>query len=935
MTLTGGGGYSGSGVLNMDSEHTPLINIELIDYIWAFENGMWTPHKKTIPTGESYLHISDTTYGLGTDVFLILIDEQNKDENGNYRPKEDPLRYSPLLGVSTGFVVKKDIACGGYLSANQGLIVLGSGMTGPFDPPGAWLMHANNKKINFKGNNSPPSPKEGWRWIDTSKSITSGNLTFAPLKEYQQGGWQPLKTKDGYDRMNAMDNGYSFGSSLPSWGSDHLNEWFIVVNSSGTGNHGHIYKRISSGWWDGGNIDDPNLPYSGFFDTFEFRRTDYEVPLRPQDYVHIRCANITAHHTNPAADLAYGLGSPDRRWLGICADTIYADHIKDLNGNDFNFGGDWDGGTVKNSITIYRSDPQLHLNATDGNSANGNASIHFYDGSVSKMILGYSKEYDQLYINDDLPLSQNGKKTILTLTHNGNMGLYGDLYAAGKIILRSNLPILDFAPPGLPAGQEYSARFTNTQNGRLQLDANFDVLRDFRVMHNGNVLLELNSTNSQNAVVNLSRNSNVQAMFGVGTDNRAYINTSNNIGLDLRCGTGGNINILAPLQVNSSYGTKGQILTSNGDNTVPSWQNASGNNNWNGGTVTNSITIQRADPQLHLNATSGNPALYYYDGSVQKMALAYNAAYDYLYIYDTRPANDPPYGGGQKLLLNLDHWGNMGLLGDFALAGKINLEGASPIINWYNNKDHTSHYAMMGYGVMQTGYSATFFIASRTNADFLIASQQNRNIVLAPSTMGGDGSGQVEIAGAHSLRPQTSNTGTIGQSGRYWYETWTNYLYATNVYPRSNRTGYLGDQNHIWESSAIQNLWYKNDWSNGCERSKANQEWPHQYSDYWDAAEELTHEMTKTKYHTPYDPDSDDKLVCVCGKKASAPCPEHQAQWNDRYGVNMTKVKYGAAYLALEHAAALVRLTQQNMQLEERIAELEAKLTRLLSNTAN
>lgn len=55
----------------------------------------------------------------------------------------------------------------------------------------------------------------------------------------------------------------------------------------------------------------------------------------------------------------------------------------------------------------------------------------------------------------------------------------------------------------------------------------------------------------------------------------------------LNSGSSAGININCPLSFGRSRGISGQVLTSNGSDLSPTWQNPS---QWNGGTVTSTIT---------------------------------------------------------------------------------------------------------------------------------------------------------------------------------------------------------------------------------------------------------------------------------------------------------------------------------------------------------
>ena len=113
---------------------TQISGTDLIDYIWEWKNGIWTPSGKTIPTGNSFLRIKDETTNYATDLFGVIVNHDGY--------------INPLFGVSTGFVVKKDISCGGYIAANQGIFAAGSGLQTQFDPAGVWLIHSGLSSIH-------------------------------------------------------------------------------------------------------------------------------------------------------------------------------------------------------------------------------------------------------------------------------------------------------------------------------------------------------------------------------------------------------------------------------------------------------------------------------------------------------------------------------------------------------------------------------------------------------------------------------------------------------------------------------------------------------------------------------------------------------------------------------------------------------------------
>jgi len=1143
----GGGGYGGQGVFPLFGTHPKITNYELIDYIWGFENGAWMPTAKTIPQGESYIHISDTGLSLGVDVFEIIVDDENGFAVG------DPQRYSPLLGVSTGLVVKKDIACGGFVSANQGKISLGSGLVHPFDPPGAWLNQGRNKKWHFKSSSAPSAGycHVGDRWINTSERHPG--TAFYSL-------WHYVSTSAGWQRLNSpatTENGYEFGNSLPVWSSSRENQYFIRLSTRTM----HLWhrKRPSDpiAWADLGSID--AVPFEGFFDTFEILRGFYHLqyPLMPlENYGHLKCDTVYAeglkkhdgtdwllgaegsyagkfdltgtvptytwaqlepymwgysgnnwtpndkvlplgesylrfnepssHYidigliyrnesgTNPvsahpiiwvsqhlfikkdvgvggmlnvmqgALSLGHGLDGIDdppkillghsgsaytgnnRNVLHIQAynqsnalvfghaklDTLYAEHLKKHDGTDWLLGGgtNWNGGTVTNNITIQREHPELHLNATNGNSA-----IVFYKETAPKLYLAYSAAYNHLYIQDPTT-----PEPTLIFRPEGTLSIAADFYTAGKIVLRSVVPVIDFAPPSLPAGQEYSVRLENTiQNnaGWLNLYGHLKIAGDTRIEHAGDVYLNLNSTDRKNPGINFMWNGNTEAAIILAGASfqppfpYLYIYSSAIIlsapsGLDIR----------APIMVNSSYGTSGQILTSNGLGNQPSWQTpGSGPGGWNGGTVTDNITIQRQEAQLRLDATSGNPAVVFYRNSTQRFSLRYvanaNIADSYLSFFDH-------YTNLQVAMLK--HDGNMGCNGDFQVGNRLlvsNSYGSSgqvltsngnnpptwqtpgtggggsdgwnggtitgdnitiqkadpqlhltptsgnPAIYFHNTTsarmslrystsgnyfylqdepgnryiarwDHSGDYGILGS--FTAGTTSQYIRIGATGSNCYIETSAGRPLYLQPAS--GNAVYATTDFYANNILPRYNNSGDLGNGSTRWNGAVINNIYSTSVMPLSSNSGSVGNSGTYWNQIYGNTVRWKSGSTFSCTPEESGKDWPHAFSDYTQAAEKLTHESTKNKYHIIYAKENPKNIVCTCGKIAQDPCPEHQAEWEDLYTLNIDHMVYAASYMTLEHAIEITRLQYKTLELEEhntkletRLAAIELKLTQLLT----
>jgi hypothetical protein len=221
-------------MITLPSEHTPLTPQEVLSYLWGHKDGIWLPNNLFFPTGKSFIQLFDTGKSVATDIFEIVIDE------GSNKP--DNVRWSPLLGVSTGLVVKKDISCGGYVAANQGLIALGSGMYSQWDPPGIWLLHTNIPSIHdiTQGSSLPSTGVDGQYFINTS----NGNI---------------------YRRENGV------------W----LSKGPV---SECTYNFDTCYIRKSG-------YDNPEPPFA-----------QPNRPIPEASLGHLKCADITAHHINPPDD---------------------------------------------------------------------------------------------------------------------------------------------------------------------------------------------------------------------------------------------------------------------------------------------------------------------------------------------------------------------------------------------------------------------------------------------------------------------------------------------------------------------------------------------------------------------------------------------------------------------------------------------------------
>jgi len=190
-----------------------------------------------------------------------------------------------------------------------------------------------------------------------------------------------------------------------------------------------------------------------------------------------------------------------------------------------------------------------------------------------------------------------------------------------------------------------------------------------------------------------------------------------------------------------------------------------------------------------------------------------------------------------------------------------------------------------GSNRISVGFNGSNSFINVTNAGDFGITNQNGNLSLAAS------SGYIWV-GNNQIIPTQYNQGQIGNSSFYWYAIYSNWFYG------------------------------KNNGTFGCERALSGQEWAHEFSNSESALEFLTHELTKTKYHIKFDKDSNNKIICTCGKKTVEPCPEHRAEWNDLYIVDTGRITQATGYLALEYAVEIERLKAEVAELKKQLSKL-------------
>jgi hypothetical protein len=383
------------------NDHQVFTTAEVLSYLWGFENGRWLPTHIHIPTGENYIRLSDTATNLWTDISLLMVE--------GYGGAIDP-----LLAVGTGMIVKKDLAVGGYVASEQGLVAVGSGMQNQFDPPGAWLFHSNYSALHSIESraSAPADPVSGQLYIN------SGNNH---LYMYRSPSWHDMGHVNNY--QYSFDTFYirknSYGVVLPVWASSApstaVSKFYV-----NTGNQ-HLYRWNGSTWVDKG-VYQPN------------------VPLLIEDLAHLRCADITAGDINPYMDNAYGLGKPDAVWKGVMAYTVYTESFKKLDGTDLDIATE-DTDVRFNSVTATNGFKLGTWGETEFNIVQDETQVYLNVNADKDLYLGTNSGY-KVIVQRNIDILGNLIYHNTTKVTNLNADML-DGYHSSEFLLKSALASTD------------------------------------------------------------------------------------------------------------------------------------------------------------------------------------------------------------------------------------------------------------------------------------------------------------------------------------------------------------------------------------------------------------------------------------------------------------------------------------------------------------
>jgi hypothetical protein len=280
----------------------------------------------------------------------------------------------------------------------------------------------------------------------------------------------------------------------------------------------------------------------------------------------------------------------------------------------------------------------------------------------------------------------------------------------------------------------------------------------------------------------------------------------------LNSGSPAGININCPLSIGGSRGTSGQVLTSNGSSSSPTWQNIPV---WNGGIVTNNITINRNAGILKF--TGNYPYVEWLDSQwgasayLQSGVTSIGGAGGNYMLFQLPSGKSFGVNTGGSLVLSVDGSGNLSLGGSlYGIGGTLGIANDTSIshsgITYFNvNSTNSSSVINLQQGSstkIDIGYDgSTGYINSRTSKLIL--------------TGVGDGNsdafwfygGHVSIRGGYHIIPESYEGGYCGNSSHRWYGGYIRTVYTLG-----------GGQYDLYDDLAIAKLW-----------GEVNPEWPDDY----------------------------------------------------------------------------------------------------------
>jgi hypothetical protein len=284
-----------SNQLKLHCEVTPKSKQQIVQAIWGYQNGIWQPLQPGggLTYGDSFLTLKDTTEGNGEkEAQLFLITQQDGD------------KIEPLVGTNKGLVVQKDFAAGGFLSSNQGMLSLESGLNWQCDPPKIVLGHSGRPILyNIEEQSSePPTHQQLQLYINTNDNH---------LYEYHEEGQEPHWHDKGHRSKYAGNFDTLYLKKFFSEDPAHLDLGNLSVHGAVTT---EVLKHVDGKTWLDQNL---NQADNAIFNSLKVISADGN----PENGAHVKIGDQNIDYLGLTYDETCGYVAAHYRMLYLAGDN--------------------------------------------------------------------------------------------------------------------------------------------------------------------------------------------------------------------------------------------------------------------------------------------------------------------------------------------------------------------------------------------------------------------------------------------------------------------------------------------------------------------------------------------------------------------------------------------------------------------------------------
>ena len=308
--------YYGTGSMTLESVAPDMTNQEMVDALYGYTvGGVWIPGG--LPTGSSPIIFKDTT-SLNTGHWFGI----RSNENFN----------NILLSTDVGVLVQKDVAAGGFLSSNQGAVLLGHGLLNVTDHPKILLVHSTTG--HFLPTNSGSG---GWDTLFIDKYNENGSTSVGNLEALNIAARGVLVTDiisgSTGGTTNFKSNIYPSGSTL-TLGSNSF-PWYLL-------NAWNVYTDLLNAH-SGGTVNVASNLYPTGSTTLTLGSAAFPWYILDSNYVYTDFLNsLTGGTVNLASNLyptgstTLTLGSSAFPWYIVDSQYLYSNFLNALTGGTVN-----------------------------------------------------------------------------------------------------------------------------------------------------------------------------------------------------------------------------------------------------------------------------------------------------------------------------------------------------------------------------------------------------------------------------------------------------------------------------------------------------------------------------------------------------------------------------------------------------------------------